>query len=124
MSGPSKDGDRYLFHKLVPIVPFGKLNEIIGSYDPDKSGVGKSCDEYSDNINRIFRTKTVFQIGYAKGWMGGDSFCLHHARLKVGGMVSAFEGVLRRDQPPHFLEVETLQCMPCYVAVPFMGRVE
>lgn len=100
------------------------LPEIVGAHQPDKAGRGKASPQHGDRIGRKARPEARLDVAHldlaaaCRGCGPGQTLAKgSHAARRL-------QRILRRDEPPDFVEIEALQRFAAEMEVAAMSRVE
>ncbi len=121
-----KHGNGHRPKNLCPALPARQLHQIVGAHQPDKPATRKAPDQPFKRVGGIIRAaEPVFDIGDADALVSGrDLPRLPQALGEWRHARDRFQRVLRRHHPPHFVEIEMLQCGEAEMQVAAMRRVE
>ena len=100
------------------------LRQIVGTHEPDEAGPREAALQLAKGVGGIMCAKLRFEVEHLDAPVVGELRRGVETPLERGHAAHRFERVLRRDQPPHLVEVEPLQRLEADMAVAGMGRVE
>src|SRR5262249_51117789 len=120
----AEHGNRYQLEKLFPVFPARNLLKIVGAHHPDEMEFRISALELAQRIDRIARPESALDIDDENVRMAADGTGRFNAFLERRHAGLGLERVLRADQPPDFIEIETLERIKAHRPVAFMGRIE
>ena len=100
------------------------LPQAVGTHNPDKVGLGKPFGQSSECIGGVTGTEFRFEVADMNAGMTSHESGVFEALNKRGHAVAGLEWILRRDQPPQFIEGKIFQRQQADVAMAFMSRVE
>lgn len=101
------------------------LRQIVRPHQPNET-IGRAARyQFFKGIGSIPRAKLGLDIADVNSGNGGrDGASGIHAFLKRGHAVGRFERILRRHQPPHFIQPQHLERHARDMQVPLMSRIE
>src|SRR5215468_9302786 len=119
-------GNRNGSKDLVPPLPVAKLHEVVGPHQPDETQPREAPSQGSQGIGSVGRSNEPgFEIADDNASLsGGDPPSLFQAFGEGRHAGDWFQRVVRRDQPPHLVEIEAFESEPAEMQVAAMGRVE
>ena len=118
----SGDGNRA--EQVAPARPVDELGQDVGAHQPHELRLRIDPLQRLHRVERVARAQQQLGRVDADARMVGDLAGTGHARRQRLHAVAALQRVLRRDQPPHFVEAEALQRLQADVPMAGMGRVE
>lgn len=112
------------FKDLDPLAPFGDLDQVVGTHDPDESIVRVALSETAQGVDGIACSQIRFRLADVDSTISRNLACRGQT---IGIRRHTFNGlqrVLWRDQPPDLIEMEALECQQADVPVTQMRRIE
>jgi len=119
-----EDGDRHAREDRAPAPPARKLDEVVGTHQPYEALPRIEPLQCRDRIGGVARAEGGFERGDANARMPAIGARLLQTVAQRRHAGDGLERVLRRDQPPHLVEIEALQGFEADMAMAFMRRIE
>ena len=116
--------DRHLGSDLPPILPAVKLRKIVRAHDPDKAQAGNAAAQIFNGVGSVSRSDDGFETTDI------DARIVGHPARGLRAFVEIVQGrvILQRiaggDQPPHAVELQSLDCEQADGAMRDMRRIE
>src|SRR5260221_745906 len=118
-------GDWNGVEDVLPTPPIWDLGEVVATHQPAEMGVRKAPAKPLQRIGRIGGAESGFDPADPDAAVGGGERSGLLQALGEGRHASnRLQRVLRRDQPPHLVEVETLQRLAADMQVAAMRGIE
>ena len=108
----------------APIVPAVKLCQVVGAHQPNEASIRKAAVKRSDSVHRIGTAQLTLDGGHPDRQTARYPLCGGEARRQRCHVLSRFERVARRDEPPDLIEAEQPSSVQAHPAMAAMGRVE
>jgi hypothetical protein len=116
--------DGHLGCDTPPIMPAVKLRKIVRSHDPDKVQAGSAAAQISNRVRSVTRSDDGFETTDLDARIVRDKLCRFHALGKIMRRPVGLERIAWRHQPPHPVELQTLDREQADGAVSQMRRIE
>ena len=123
--GPAiKDRNGKRLKDLMPAPPAHEISQIISAHNPDELVARVLAPDPTNSIGGILAAIALLTIADTNRWM---------ARFALGGSVSLFEWlhacqgfqrVLRRNNPPQFIQAKPIDSLPPDMEMAVMGGIE
>src|SRR5690348_6301318 len=107
-----------------PPLPTPNLVEVVGAHQPDEAGPREASLEGGNRVRRVARAEPRLDVGRLDARIAGGDDGGGEARLEGGHAACRLQRVLRRDEPPDLVEIETPQRFEAEMEVAAMRRVE
>src|ERR1051325_1099536 len=118
-------GNREGAENLLPTQPIWELHEVIATHQPDETRPRKAPPQRLYGVRGVGGAELGFDIADPDSAVGGGDFPgLLQPLGERRHPGDRFERVLRRHQPPDFIEIEPLQRLAADMQVPAMRRIE
>ncbi len=100
------------------------LRKVIGAHQPDEMLPRVKGLKGRDRIGGVARLKPRLEVEHADLRMMRKGFGCGQTGRQRRHSGNGLQRILRRDQPPYFVEAEPLQGFEADMAMAFMRRVE
>jgi hypothetical protein len=108
----------------LPMLPMADLREIVGAHQPDEIDSRPTPLQRGKCVGSEMRTESRFEIEDTNARIAGDAHCTCDAFLQGSHAGGGLERVLRRDQPPDFIEAKALQRLAADMQMALMRGIE
>ena len=119
-----KNRDRHPCGNLLPGPPMVEGCKVIRSHQPNEFMTCKPALQKPDRLHRVAQPVTFFEPKYVQSRVLRHGLRQRKTQFVISQILGLFEGVLRRDQPPDFIEIEPLQRFERDMQMARMGRIE
>lgn len=109
---------------VFPTVPAADLSEVVGAHQPDEVGARKAPAQLAEGVGGEARAEPRLEIGDLDARMARQGPGALEAVAKRCHAFDRLQRILRRDQPPDLVEVETLQRLEADMVMAGMGGIE
>lgn len=109
---------------FLPCLPARYLDKVIGADQPDETMVAMLATELPQRVDGVAGTEARLDVRHADARMPGDSLRVGHACRQGRHSRGWFQGILRRHEPPDFVQIQASQCFETDMAMPVMRRIE
>ena len=123
-AGTGEGGDGDFGEQFAPSPPMLKLGQDVGAHQPNEPGARIEPAQRPHRVERVARAEQQLRRTDTDMRVTGDLPCPCDAGRQGLHAVIALQRVLRRDQPPHLVEVEPSQGLQADVPVSVVGGVE
>ena len=109
---------------VLPAPPVLEIGEVVGTHDPDEAVARVAAAQLADGVGAVWAVPALFAIAHPNRRVAGEAprpgqtlFKRRHAALR-------FKRVLRRNQPPEFIQIESFYGLKADMKMAFMRRVK
>lgn len=120
--GENRNGDET--KELLPMLPTGNLNKVVGPHDPHEATSGMARYQGSQGIDGVNRTQLALGVADAHAPIRRGAAGRSEPPFERSHVRGVFQRVLWRNQPPHLVQRQPLQRLPRNVPVPLVRRIE
>lgn len=124
IAGPRNNGNGNDSGYATPIAPLAKLLQIVGPHQPDEAFFRKTGDQRLHRINGVARAQFTLNCRSANRSMASELARMGEAGRERGHARFGLERVAGADQPPHFIQPQSLCRKQRYGPVPAMRGIK
>ena len=109
---------------LLPAPPVREIGQIVGAHDPNKLVTRMVSPDAVNSIDGISTAVASLAIAYADCWMARLALDGCIPLLEWGHACHGFQRILRRNQPPQFIQAKPVDGLTADMKMALMGRIE
>ena len=109
---------------ILPAAPALEICQIVGAHHPDEAMARMAAAETLDGVGAVWTVPALFAIAHPNRRVAGEAPRRGQTLFERRHTALRFKRVLRRDQPPEFIQIEPFDGLKADMKMAFMRRIE
>ena len=109
---------------VLPAPPVLEIGEVVGTHDPDKAVARVAAAQLADGVGAVLAVKAPFEITHPDQRVAREAARRRQTLFERRHAARGLQRILRRHQPPNFIQAEAFEGLEADMEMAFMGRIE
>lgn len=109
---------------ILPAAPVLEIGQIVGAHNPDEAMARMAAAQTCDGVRAVRAVPAPFAIAHPNRRVAGEAPRRGQTLFERRHAAFRFKRILRRHQPPQFIQTEPFDGLKADMKMAFMRRIE